>query len=268
MNRNNIDRTIAIVATVVVHAILAIILLTMYLRYVDNSETRRWPPVDKSELLVVEDEGQFVKLGDIPDAVTSSSEEAQPAETEVSEASPDLDLRNSGQKATPPEPLTSERTSPMKVEKKEEKKKEEKKGPSAEEIAEQQRIKDQQATREKIAGLVKFNNGGKGTGSGDAGSPNGNADHGATSGTPGHNLSGRSFISAGKPSSTKSGEIRINIAVNAEGRVTRATYASGSGPAAGDASVRESCRQAALKSKFTALAGTAEQTGTITWRFK
>ncbi|MBQ4292191.1 MAG: energy transducer TonB [Muribaculaceae bacterium] len=267
MNRPTIDRTVAAVVTAVFHVVVALILLSAYLRYVDDSATRRWPPVDKSELLVVEDDGQFVKMGDIPEASASSADEAQPAESEVSEPSPALDLRNEGQKATPPEPVVSERQSPMKVEKKE-KPKEDKKGPTAEELAEKQRIKEQQETREKIASTVKFNNSGSGSGSGTAGSPNGNASHGASSGTPGHNLSGRSFISAGKPSSTKTGEIRINIAVNSEGHVTRATYASGSGPAASDASVRESCRRAALQSRFTALAGAAEQTGTITWRFK
>ena len=269
MNRPSTDRIIAIAATVIVHVVLLLILLSAYLRYVDDFETRRWPPVDKSEILAVDDLGEFVKLGDIPEAVSASESEAKPAETDASEASPDLDLRNEGEKATPPKPISSEKPSPMKVEKKDDAKKPEKTGPTAAELAEKERIRQQEETRKKIAERMKFNTSGNGSGEGNAGSPNGNASQGASSGTPGLNLSGRSFISAGKPSSSKTGTIRIKITVDASGKVVSASYASGDGPAASDHAVRESCRKAALQSKFTALTtGTADQTGTITWRFK
>lgn len=269
MNHPKSDRIIAIAATIVFHVAVLLILLSAFLRYVDDSETRRWPPADKSEILAVDDLGEFVKLGDIPEALPASESDAQPAETDAADHSPDIDLTNLGEKATPPKPLTSEKTSPMKVEKKEEATKPKKTGPTAEELAEKERIRQQEETRKKIAERMKFNNSGSGTGQGNAGSPDGNASHGASSGAPGHNLSGRSFISAGKPSSTKTGTIRIKITVDASGKVISASYASGDGPAAGDHSVRESCRKAALQSKFTALTlGTADQNGTITWRFK
>ena len=83
MNRPKSDRIIAVAATIVFHVAVLLILLSAFLRYVDDSETRRWPPADKSEILAVDDLGEFVKLGDIPEALPASESDAQPAETDA-----------------------------------------------------------------------------------------------------------------------------------------------------------------------------------------
>ena len=54
-----------------------------------------------------------------------------------------------------------------------------------------------------------------------------------------------------------------------QGRVIGAEYSGGSGTVAGSASARKSCVASALRSKFSVdLNAKAEQTGTITYRFR
>lgn len=106
--------------------------------------------------------------------------------------------------------------------------------------------------------------------SGNAGSPSGNADHGATSGQPGFNVPGRTAQHWGKPSSNYTGTIVVNVVVNKSGRVTSASVdrAKSTGRAASDGATRESCLQAARASQFSVLTdGSSGTSGTITYRF-
>ena len=107
------------------------------------------------------------------------------------------------------------------------------------------------------------------TGQGKAGSTNGNSSTGALSGTPGFNLKGRTMDSWSKPQPGPLGTITVKVSVNRQGQVTEASYQSGTGAAAANASTRQNCVNAARASRFSVdNDAPAIQTGTITYRFQ
>lgn len=261
--RNNL---IALVCTVTFHAVLVVLLLSLYLRYSGAEDSERtWPPVDSAEVLFG---GEYVMIGDNPELASTHSEPA-PAEADAPEApSPQAEaLENAGEPAKPAPVVTSERPSPAKV------KKEpvpEKTGPTKAEREAAEKAKREQETRQAIASKVRFGKTGTGgSGKGNAGSPDGNSTVGAVSGSPGFNLKGRSLASWHTPASAPLGTVTIRVSVNRQGKVTSASYISGTGAAAASSTVRKDCESAAMRSQFSVdNDAPASQTGTITYRFQ
>lgn len=256
------DKAVALVAAIGFHALL---LLTFCLSYMT------WPPLDsegnpleeeqeESEILFVND---YVNLGDIitPD---------KPADAPLDDAAGEQlqngnELANEGPKGEePPVLTTSEQPSPKQHVKKEKPKKQ---GPTKEQLEAEAKAKREAAAKEKIAKQMAFS--GKGKGEGISGTESGNAVSGTVDGSPSHTLAGRSVLSYGANRSTKAGTIQIAITVNAKGNVTSASYAGGSGSAAGDSELRARTISAARNTKFSPLPdGSRDQKGTLTWRFK
>lgn len=259
MNR---PRLIAALSTVVFHIAVVLLLLVIYLRFSPvELEERTWPPVDESELLFG---GEYVMLGDNlsdPDMSEASGEE----DASVSEpGAPGLQNDGAG---IPDEAavVSSDRESPVKVKPAPEVPS----GPTREEqLAEEQRRREQEAS-ERISSRVKFGKGASDGSNGKAGSTAGNASQGALSGAPGTDLRGRTLASWSKPAASATGTIVVQVHVNRKGRVTRASYLSGTGAVAGNAAARRSCEQAALRSSFSVADNApVDQVGRITYRFE
>lgn len=257
------DRAVAAIVTAIIAVAVLLLLLTAGLHYSPVTD-RVWPPVDSAELLF---EGEYVKLGDVarPVAQETPATERRNNTEQAHESHDRADAGPAGEQPTPP--ITSERESPMKVEPKP---KPEKAGPTKEEIARREAEKKRKEEAGRISKRVNFGaskSTGK-SGEGTSGSPNGNADHGALSGAPGTSLSGRTLESWSKPTGRATGKIVIAVRVNRQGHVVGASYRSGSGAVASLTAARQSCVQAALKSRFSvSLDAPAEQTGTITYNF-
>ena len=264
--RSRRNQLIALLATVLFHAVIVVVLLTLCLRYPGAERNERtWPPVDSSEVLFG---GEYVMIGDRPEIAQNTGEPA-PAEAEAQEApSPEAEsLVNSGEPAQPAPVISSQRPSPAKVEAKPAP---EKSGPTKAEIEAAETAKREQEARQAIANKVQFGQKSTGgSGSGKAGSPNGNASVGAVSGSPGFNLKGRSLADWHTPSAGPLGTITIRVTVNRQGKVTSASYASGTGAAAASQATRQSCINAARMSQFSVdNDAPASQTGTISYNFK
>lgn len=271
MRQKDKDRTFAALGTILVLAFLFLwIALSEFRVDIADMESRKWPPVDSSEIVFG---GEYVKFGDMPQPEPQQNPEPLPQESAQEPAYEGTDLRDAGPKAETPAPtVASDRPSPMKVEKKPETP--EKKGPTKEELAERERIKrqkEQEAKSRKISSGIKNsfkrdNKSAKGT----PGSADGNSDSGVLSGTPGFSLKGRTPESWGRTRSTLAGTIIIRVSVNRQGHVVGTpVYVGGSGPAAASLEVRRTCINAARESRFSVdLDAPAEQVGTITWTFR
>lgn len=267
MTSSRRNQIIAMLATLLFHAVVVVVLVSLYLRYSPAEEAARtWPPVDSAEVLFG---GEFVMTGDSPEQAESSQE---PAPAEVQEPTPPAPqapaVENTGTPAPNPAPvISSNRPSPAKVVKETPK---EPTGPTKAEIEAAERAKAEAETRQKIASKVQFGKTGTGsTGEGKAGSPNGNSSTGALSGTPGFNLKGRTMDSWSKPQPGPLGTITVKVSVNRQGQVTDASYQSGTGAAAASAATRQHCVNAARASRFSVdNDAPAIQTGTITYRFQ
>ena len=80
--RSRRNHLIALLATVLFHAAVVVVLLTLYLRYPGSERNERtWPPVDSSEVLFG---GEYVMVGDRQE-IAQSSDEPAPAEAEAQE---------------------------------------------------------------------------------------------------------------------------------------------------------------------------------------
>ncbi|MDR0794979.1 MAG: TonB family protein [Tannerella sp.] len=150
--------------------------------------------------------------------------------------------------------------------------------------AEQRRQQEEQRKREqdiqnRVAGAFGIGNAdadsqGSGTaGAGNEGSPFGNSDTGQNTGVGGFggsfNLSGRSIRGGGLPrpdyTSKDEGVIVVNITVDPRGDVIMSEI--GRGTNIDNASMRSSALEAAKRAKFNSIAGTNNQSGTITYRY-
>ncbi|MBQ9077163.1 MAG: hypothetical protein IJY31_04905 [Muribaculaceae bacterium] len=251
------DRLAALIVTIVFHLLLLVVLCFVSLHYSPAKEEKT-----QGEILFG---GEYVMLGSR--AAANGSQDTGTA----SSANPDkvdesgLDFTDEGASGNPVQPVASEQESPMKVRVEEQP---ENNGPTKEELARREEERKRQEAARRISSRVKFNSG-DANGNGKTGSPDGNAPAGALSGTPGLNLNGRTAESWGAPKSRSlSGKIIVRVRVNRQGHVTSAEYAGGEGPAAANKSVRQSCVQASLDSRFSVdLNALSEQTGTITWHF-
>ncbi len=265
-NDNRKSRLWGLLATVIFHAVLLVVLLSLYLTYrpVDQAE-REWPPVDSAELLL---SGEYVMIGDDPAAVDDNSTEAA---AEADDSSPQVDtdaLTDAGTPAEPSPLVSTESPSPAKTKPAVTP---EKTGPTKAEIEAAERARREEEKRREIADRMKNTNFGssQGSGSGNPGQADGNAASGATSGTPGFNLKGRTIARYEQPARGPLGSVTIRVTVDRKGVVTSARYESGTGSAAASAATRRSCEQAALKSKFSVDEDApASQSGTITYNFR
>ena len=254
------DKLIAASVAVAVHLLLLLVFTATFLRGPPDDPDDSRVPVDSSEILLVSD---YINLGDmLRDVSPADAPLAEPAPGENFQDGPDLD--NTGDAGQTPPLVASQKESPMKVAPKE---KPEKNGPTKEELAEIERIRREQATRDKISRQMNFS--GKGNGDGVSGKGEGDGVSGLPTGEQGHDLAGRTIVKWGPNSSRKSGTIRVNVTVNPEGKVIEATYAGGEGNAAGDNAMRNRTIKATLATRFSPLPNSDKnQTGTITWRFK
>lgn len=253
------DRIIAICVAVAVHLLLLLTFCRSYLTWPPEDADDPRLPQDSTEILFV---NEYINLGDmITDRHPSDAPKSDASGEKIS-SSPDF--VDAGEKGDPALIVTSENESPMKIQKKPEP---EKQGPTEEELAAQQKAKEEQATRERINSRMKF--GGGGAGDGVSGTESGSTVSGSPTGSAGHDLAGRTIVSWGSNSSRKSGTIRVTVTVNAAGEVIKAEYAGGEGAASGDSDIRRRTVEATKATRFSPLTGSnRDQKGTITWRFK
>lgn len=259
MNSTSRDRIIALAVAIGFHSLLLLSFCYTFLT---------WPPEDADDERLPEETGEilfvneYINLGDM--ITNEQPADAPVAPSEGVELSDGNDLADAGKPATPAPLVTSKQSSPMKVR---EKPKPEKTGPTKEELEAREKARKEQISRDKIKNQMNF--GGKGKGDGISGTGEGTGVSGTPQGSAGHDLAGRTILSWGGNSSRKSGIIKVAVTVNAAGKVTAASYAGGSGSAAGDTEIRNRTIQATRQTKFSVLPeGSAEQKGTITWRFK
>lgn len=270
-NASQKSHLIALVLTVLFHAAVVALLCAVYLTYSPSEDAdRTWPPIDSAEILLG---GEYVMIGDTPEPTPSQSASPAPAEPQPAPPAPQAESRvNSGEPAPQPAPvISSTRPSPAKAEVPEVKP--EKTGPTKAEIEAAERAKREEETRNRIASKVQFGKPGtstSGSGSGKTGSPNGNSNTGAVSGQAGFNLGGRSIASWATPPKGPLGSITVSVGVDRHGRVTQASYHSGTGAAAASAQARANCIAAAKRSTFSVALDAAEpiQHGTITYNFR
>ncbi len=225
---------------------------------------------------------EYVKLGDIPEPQQDNQEmkEAESESNEEVKSEPNVeahDLKDAG-KVEPkqPEPIKQKQESPQKIKetKKPEQKQPEKTGaarPNDKSDAKKPETKRSNASSSNVNKDMKNVFGSaQGKGSKTEGSPNGNASTGKLQGhaSLGDGLVGYTVERWGRPHSTSAGTITIRVTVNPRGKVTKATYAGGTGEARNNTKARQSCIEAALQSQFSVpLNRTTDGVGTITWRF-
>ena len=262
------DRIYAIAGALLFHLVLLLVFLYTFLTYPPAGV--EWPPEPSADIMLEEVEplyasGEFVRTGDNLDELLPPDEPAPSTETVKVPTQDASDPANAGKQAEPKRTVTSEQPSPAKVEKKPV-------GPTKEEIAAEkarQEAKRQQEARKNVADATKKAFGG-GKGASTSGATEGNAATGATTGTPGHGLKGRTLENWTTVGSTKLGVIVVRVKVDAQGRVTSASYdaAASSGPVAADAKMRQNCVARSRQCRFSVLEGSPVQSGSISWVFK
>ncbi|MDE5786333.1 MAG: energy transducer TonB [Duncaniella sp.] len=263
---DNKSRLWALLATVLFHAVVLVVLLSVFLKYSPtDTATREWPPVDSAEVLFA---GEYVMIGDDPTAAEDNS--SDPA-AEADASTPEVESADNLNAGTPGEPaplVSSSVTSPAKTKTTPAP---EVTGPTKAEIEAAEKARREEEKRREIADRMKNTNFGStsGSGAGYPGQADGNSSSGATSGTPGFNLKGRTLAHYEHPQRGPLGTVTIRVTVNRKGAVTSARYESGTGSAAASASTRKSCEQAAMKSQFSVDEDApSSQSGTITYNFR
>lgn len=260
MKESDKDRMRGMIAAVIFHVVLICVFVFSKMHYVPLLDKISQP---EEEILFG---GEYVMLGDILQPMRNDAPGMERVEQSSKEpAMAGEDTENVGETGDAPTPMVStDAESPMKV------KKEEKPGPTAEELAEAERVKKEQEQKaKKINKRVTFGKT-EGTGSGTGGSPDGVSTARVASGAPGvSGLEGYTLSNWGRPNSAVNGVVRIRVRVNSRGKVTEAKYEGGSGSAAGNQAVRRSCERAALQSQFSVPKNTTtDGVGVITWKFE
>ncbi|MCM1337825.1 MAG: hypothetical protein NC187_07920 [Candidatus Amulumruptor caecigallinarius] len=255
------SRLWGIVGTVLFHAVLLGLLALMVLDYNTRREEMLNELLAEAELEEDEDDetllkpGEYVEVGDDFYEPASAPEETAPpsAAAKASAGSDNV--------------LTTTVSSTIKAPARRDSVKAEARRRASERKAEQERAAQAKAIDER----VQFGTAATGTPSDrKPGSVDGNVSGtgGALAGQPGANVKGRTLAKWTSPSATASGTITVAVRVDRKGRVTSATYRSGTGTVASSSAARNSCVQAALRSSFSvADDAPAEQTGQITYRF-
>ena len=251
------------------HLIVLLTFLFSYLTY-PPAGMDEWPVEPEQEIVMDEIEdlyatGEFVRTGDIQDPVAPVDKPA-PSDVKSPEPTQDApDLENAGEAAQQPKVTTTERPSQAQVKK-------EKKGPTKEELQkekERQEAKKQQQAKKNVDAATSRAFGGD-KGKGTPGTTEGTSATGAVTGTPGNGLRGRTLESWTSVHGKKLGTMAIRVKVDAQGRVTSASYsaAGSSGTVAADQAMRNQCIARSKECRFSVLEGSPVQTGTITWVFK
>ncbi|MBO6011920.1 MAG: TonB family protein [Bacteroidales bacterium] len=274
MDQEKQSKLIGLCATILVHVLLAVILWLAYFGKPVNTE-------DESGILVM-----------VGMDAEGNGNELKPSDATVLRPEPapqDVEPAPAPQPTPPPAPSPKPAAEPLlaqddasapsiAAEKAEEHKKKqaEEARLKAEEQKRQEEIRRQQeeaakrqAINNQMAGL--FNNKGNGDNQGLQGSPDGNSQTGAVSGSPGYgefDLGGRGLVgSLPRPSfnANLSGKVVVYITVDASGIVKSANI--GRGTTISDQSLRNAAREAALKARFKSISGTSLTPGTITYYF-
>ena len=254
------DQIKGLVATVLFHAVLIVVLVLGYIYYCYPSKDEELAEMDNDEILFG---GEYVAYGDlyseVNDAPSAPSEESS-KEIEIKGE----DLTNEGDVGeTTPQEVTGVEESPMKVKEKENP------GPTEEELeAERERVRQEEEFRNTVKNKMKFGNT-KGSGEGSSGTVNGDKTATLVSNAPAiTGLEGYSHESWGRPRSSKTGTVIVRVKVNARGNVVEAKAVGGSGNAYADATVRKSCVDESMKSKFSVPKNkTTDGVGEIVWKF-
>jgi len=263
------DRIYALAGALVFHLVLLVVFVFTFMEY-PPAGLKEWPPQPEHEIVFEEMDplyasGDFVRTGDNLAEVLPPDEPA-PSDVDAKVPAQDaVDLENAGKAATPKKTVTSEKPSPGKVQKK-------KTGPTKDEIKaekERQEARRQQQAKKNVENATKKAFGG-GKGKSTPGVVEGKSESGATTGTPGNGLKGRSLESWTTLGSTRLGVIVVRVKVDAQGHVVSASYdaASSSGPVATDAAMRRNCVARSRECRFSVLEGSPVQSGTISWVFK
>lgn len=266
MNQDKRNKTIALLATALLHVALLLVLFFSFLEY-------KWPPDDmpivNHDVEEIMFGGEFVMLGNVETPASkklSATATESPTKSEE-QTVPNEDTHNAGEAIDKPKDLVStQKESPMKTQTTPDKKK----GATKSEQAEQdKRVAAEEAARKKINDRMKFGNT-NGKGDGKQGSPDGNNDtEGVFVGQPGLNgLTGYTIAHWEKPKhpGSKKGTVIVSVRVSARGKVTSARCTGGT---ISDASVRRSCEEAAQRSSFSVpTSTTAEGVGTLTYTMK
>lgn len=287
---DNRSRIIAITATLVLHALVALLLWLTYFG------TTAEP--DESGILVMVGVDAAANGNEML-AYAETDLHADPSPEEVEPTPPQTAPAPSTPEPTPEPMLTqddaeapyaaAEQEKELKKKQAEEarlkaeaeaKKQEELRRKATEEEArrkaaeeEARRKAEEEAKRKAINSLIAgaLNNNGSGGESGLQGSPNGNSNVGATQGSAGYgdfDLGGRGMIgSLPKPvfNANITGKVVVNITVDAAGIVKSASI--GQGTTVSDISLRNAAKEAALKARFKPIQGTSMTPGRITYYF-
>ncbi len=234
-----------------------------------------------------EEEGILVIVGD-PNAMGSEGEMTMRDPLPVEpEQVPDIAEPEPSTPAVESEMVTQESEESLVVDPVDKAKKEQEEAEAKERArkeAEEKRKKAEEEERKRKEAAIKnrvnnvFENASKNTntgssteGEGAQGSPTGNSNTGAMTGSAGYgsyDLGGRG-IQGGLPMPTfsvnESGIVVVSITVNASGKVTNAII--GQGTTTTSQALRQSAIEAAKKALFEQRANTYSQSGTITYRF-
>jgi len=297
MNQDKKSRLIAIIVTLLVHILVALLLWLMHFGYTHVD--------DESGILVMVG---VDAVGGVNEAISSNITdlEAEPQPETVEPAPTPAPATAPTTPAPSPEPALTQDddTAPYAAE--QEKKEKEKKLREQQELekqrlaeaerirleelrkqqeAEAKRIAEEEAKRKaeeerkqqesqrinnQLAGL--FNNNGTGGESGLQGQQNGNSTTGAASGSPGYgdyDLGGRGLRgSLPRPSFNKNitGKVVLFISVDAQGNVVGEPTV-GTGTTIADQDIRKAAVDAAKRAKFTPIKGTSTTPGKITYYF-
>lgn len=262
------SRWIALAATLLFHGGIAAVLLLTWLY---PSEVK-WPPADAPadsvpQLLLG---SEYVRVGDVD--ILSDDASHNVVASSLSEQSDrpgtdGADLNDAGYEGSAPSTISSKRPSPAKATVKPEP---EKRGTTRPDKNEKERNRAAQEAAERVDKRTNFaRSGSDASPAGNTGSPDGNSSSGASAGTPGFYLAGRTLASWTKPTGNAVGSIVVNVKVNRQGQVVSATIGKTSGPVGTSSAARSSCLAAARASRFSVVEdGPSEQRGTITYRFR
>lgn len=259
-------------------AIITLVVLLFMLFYVLPGVVV--PPKEQPYVTMMEDAGgdMLAKIGETPDPTESeTNEQAEPETTENNSTanSPEGDeMTDAGKQApVPPNTLTNNKPSPMKVKKSDDTKPSGASKPNTKPNAKPANKRSQGgATQESETDKKMKNAFGAGAGKGATqGSPSGGSNVGDINGhgAIGSGLVGYTRSHWGRPHSRYEGSITVKVTVNARGNVIEAKAVSGTGEAWKHADVRANCERESLKSRFSVPTNrTTNGTGTIIWRFK
>ena len=271
------DDIIALTGTIIVHLIL---LFLLYLGIIKS-------------FVPGEDSGILVNFGNVT-ASTGMFEPQYSASTPQREVPPpaaprpqvtaEKELITQDKEETVSVPAKKQTKKETVVDDNAKRKKEEEERRRKEEEEKQRKEKEQRQLAESISNRADNafgmgnaqdaqNQGDATTGTGNQGSPFGNSDTGANTGTGGFgtfDLGGRSIGRGGLPRPSydrqEEGRIVINIVVNSDGNVISTII--GRGTTIDNATLRNSALEAAKRAKFNKIQGNNNQSGTITYNYK